>query len=328
MLRTCFLVLATGVCATQAAPQSDSSLVRSRQHDPVSATEGLISRVIGDFFISRVQLEVIPADPATQHDVFELDSTADGRLVIRGNNGVSMSSGLGWWLKYWTNSSWSWGRQGSGNQINLSAKSTDIPLPSSTVRVVSPAEKRYAYNVCTFGYSTVFWSIEQWYEELDRFALWGINLPLAFVGQEYVIQQLYLRYNLTAEDLYPFFSGPAFLPWQRMGNMRGLGGPLTQDFMVAQRDMQKQIVARMRAFGMTPVLPGFSGHVPNALTKVYPSANFTYQSGWGNFNSTYSDVVLLEPTDPLFASLGADFHKLVLEEYGDEGEAPFFNADT
>lgn len=31
----------------------------------------------------------------------------------------------------------------------------------------------------------VWWSWEQWQEEIDRMALWGINLPLAFVGSEW-----------------------------------------------------------------------------------------------------------------------------------------------
>ena len=30
---------------------------------------------------------------------------------------------------------------------------------------------------------------------------------------------------------YDFYSGPAFLPWFRMGNMRGFGGPLSRDWI-------------------------------------------------------------------------------------------------
>ena len=29
----------------------------------------------------------------------------------------------------------------------------------------------------------------------------------------------YARFNLTTEDLQPFFSGPGFFAWQRMGNV-------------------------------------------------------------------------------------------------------------
>ena len=311
------------------APPPPQPRAAAPLRDPVAATRGLISRVIGDHFLGRVHLEVIPADPATGRDVFELDA-AGGLLVVRANSGVAMASGLGWWLKYWTNSSWSWGREGSGNLIQLTPDQATLPLPASVVRVVSPVTYTYYFNVCTYGYSTGFWGLQQWMEEIDRMALSGVNLPLAFVGSEYVWRRLYAKYGLNATDLFPFFSGPAFLPWQRMGNVRGWGGPLDDDWIVAQRDLQVQLVERMRSFGMTPVLPGFAGHVPNALAALYPAHNFTSQSGWGNFNATYSDVTLLEPTDPLFQQLGADFHAMLLAEYGDPTgeEVPFFNADT
>jgi hypothetical protein len=42
-----------------------------------------------------------------------------------------------------------------------------------------------------------------------------------------------------------------------------------------------------------------------------------------------SDDTFLQPNDPLFVTLGARYHKLVLSVYGDPtgAEAPFFNAD-
>jgi hypothetical protein len=118
--------------------------------DPIGSTQGLIGRVIGDFFLARVQLEVIPAAPSG-NDVFELDATPDGKLVVRGNNGVALSMGLGYWLKYYTNSSWSWGRLGSGNLIQVTATTGALPLPASRQRIESPVAVRYAYNVCTYG---------------------------------------------------------------------------------------------------------------------------------------------------------------------------------
>lgn len=60
----------------------------------------------------------------------------------------------------------------------------------------------------------MWWDWSEWQAELDRLALWGINRPLAFNGQEYVIRALYRSYGLNDSDLAPYFSGPAFLPWQ------------------------------------------------------------------------------------------------------------------
>ncbi len=53
-------------------------------------------------------------------------------------------------------------------------------------------------------------------------------------GQEYVWQRVWAKFGLDSADLEGFFSGPAFLAWQRMGNLRGWGGPLRQSFIDAQ----------------------------------------------------------------------------------------------
>ena len=52
-------------------------------------------------------------------------------------------------------------------------------------------------------------------------AMNGINMPLSFTGQEYVWQKLYSTIGLTDKEIKSYFSGPAFLAWQRMGNLRG-----------------------------------------------------------------------------------------------------------
>lgn len=122
--------------------------------DPVVATQGLITRVLGAPFLSHVSLQAIPADPAAPgSNVFELDAGTDGKLVIRGNTGVAMSMGLGYWLKYSTNSSWAWGRNGTGNNIRIP---NPLPVPPAKQRVVAPVEKSYYMNVCTLGYCEFF----------------------------------------------------------------------------------------------------------------------------------------------------------------------------
>ena len=37
---------------------------------------------------------------------------------------------------------------------------------------------RYAYNVCTFGYTMAWWNWTQWQEEIDRLALWCVKIAL------------------------------------------------------------------------------------------------------------------------------------------------------
>lgn len=63
--------------------------------DPVGSATALIGRVLGPAYQTAFTLEVIPADNATGHDVYELDYAA-GKPVIRGNTGVAIASGLHW----------------------------------------------------------------------------------------------------------------------------------------------------------------------------------------------------------------------------------------
>lgn len=49
---------------------------------------------------------------------------------------------------------------------------------------------RYYQNVCTFSYSDVWWDWPRWEREIDWMALNGINLPLAFTGQEALWQEV------------------------------------------------------------------------------------------------------------------------------------------
>ena len=52
-----------------------------------------------------------------------------------------------------------------------------------------------------------------------------------------------------------------------MGNIHGWGGPLPQTWIDNQLAVQHKILDRMRSLGMIPVLPGFAGHVPMAITR-------------------------------------------------------------
>ena len=78
------------------------------------------------------------------------------------------------------------------------------------------------------------------------------------------------------------------------GRCRGTG-------LAQHVELQKQILARERELGMTPVLQGFTGHVPEALVKKFPGTR-VQQIHWIEFNS-----FMLDPQDPLFQKLGTAF---------------------
>lgn len=72
---------------------------------------------------------------------------------------------------------------------------------------------RYYQNVCTTSYSFVWWDWKQWERHIDWMALNGINLALAFNGQEAIWQRIYFRLNLTDTEIDDYFTGPAFFSW-------------------------------------------------------------------------------------------------------------------
>ncbi|XP_048495314.1 alpha-N-acetylglucosaminidase isoform X3 [Beta vulgaris subsp. vulgaris] len=191
-----------------------------------------------------------------------------------------------------------------------------------------PVPWNYYQNVVTSSYSYVWWDWKRWEKEIDWMALQGINLPLAFTGQEAIWQKVFADFNVSKEDLNDFFGGPAFLAWARMGNLHGWGGPLPQSWLDQQLALQKQILSRMLELGMTPVLPSFSGNVPAALRKIFPSSNITRLGNWNTVSgdSRWCCTFLLDPSDPLFVKLGEAFIKQQIKEYGDVTD--IYNCDT
>ncbi|KAH3765775.1 lysosomal alpha-N-acetyl glucosaminidase [Pelomyxa schiedti] len=280
--------------------------------DQVDAVAALIQRVLATSsgFVPEFVLGV---DEGSSDFYFSLWSNQNGTIVtIEGNSGVALASGFHWWLKYSALCSISW----LGDQLVLPSEPSYIPFYS----VTSPYTFGYYMNVCTLGYSTSWWSWTRWEREIDWMAMNGVNFPLAFVGQEKVWQDVYTQLGIPAEDINEFFGGPAFLPWQRMGNVDGWAGPLPQYWIDSQYNLQLQILERMRSFGMTVVLPGFAGHVPSVLTKYYPDASVTELGSWNAFNGTF----FLDPLDPLFVQIGSLFVSTISTTYGTDH---FYNCD-
>lgn len=248
---------------------------------------------------------------ADGHDVFELESR-DGRIVIRGNTGVSLATGLNWYLNRYCYCHVSL----HGRQLNLPA-----PLPAVTpkVRQVSWARHRYFLNYCCFGYSLPWWDWEQWEELIDWMALHGVNMPLAVTGQEAVWQAVCKQLGMSDEEVADFLAGPPYLPFQWMGCLDGWGGPLPQSWIDRHAELQQKILARQRELGMTPVLQGFTGHVPAAVARKFPAAKL-HRIDWIEWQTH-----LLDPLDPLFPKVA---QLMIQEQTKRFGTDHLYAADT
>ncbi|KAM8836700.1 alpha-N-acetylglucosaminidase [Spinachia spinachia] len=282
-----------------------------------AAVVGLLRRLLG----SRATEFVVSVNRSLSNDsldVCELRSTRNYKVAATGSSGVAVASGIYNYLKYFCNCHVSW----SGEQLDAPR-----PLPKLTgvLRINTPHRFRYYQNVCTFSYSSVWWDWPRWEREIDWMALNGINLPLAFTGQEALWQEVYRALGLNQSEIEEFFSGAAFLAWNRMGNLVKFGGPLPQSWHVNQLSLQFKILERMRSFGMIPVLPAFSGNIPKGILRLYPEANVTRLGPWAHFNCSYSCSYVLDPRDPLFLRIGSLYLSQVVKQFGTDH---IYNTDT
>ncbi|XP_038680573.1 alpha-N-acetylglucosaminidase-like isoform X2 [Tripterygium wilfordii] len=249
-------------------------------------------------------------------------------ILIAGVTGVEVLAGVHWYLKYWCGSHISWEKTG-GVQLHSIPKLGFLPrVQDSGVLVQRPVPWNYYQNAVTSSYSFAWWDWRRWEKEIDWMALHGINLPLAFTGQEAIWRKVFQKFNISSSELDDFFGGPAFLAWSRMGNLHRWGGPLPQSWFDQQLSLQKKILSRMYELGMTPVLPAFSGNVPAALKSMFPSAKITRLGNWFSVKSDlrWSCTYLLDATDPLFIEIGKAFIEKQLDEYGSTGH--IYNCDT
>lgn len=234
-------------------------------------------------------LEELPNE--LDKDVFELESDKQ-KIIIRGTSGVALASGFNYYLKNFCNIHISW----CGNQVEVPEK---LPMIKEKIRIVSPYQYRYCFNYVSFGYTMAFWDWQRWEKQIDWMAMQGINMPLALTGHEAVIMTVYKKLGLTNEEVKSFVSGPPYLPFFMMGLLDGFGGPLPDSWFEEQQELQKKILERERALGMKPVLPVFTGHVPNSLFQYYPDMQTMIVKGI-NWKGTH----LLLPEDKLFQKIG------------------------
>ena len=64
------------------------------------------------------------------------------------------------------------------NTVQVRIGSGGLVAPSKPVHVERSTLWHYYANVCTFSYSFVWYTLEDWVREIDWMALNGINLPL------------------------------------------------------------------------------------------------------------------------------------------------------
>lgn len=244
-------------------------------------------------------------------DFFELDQQGD-KVVIRGNNPISIATGLNWYLKHYAGIQLSWN--------GMTARLPDtLPAVTRKERHTTDSNYRYYLNYCTHSYSMPFWDWERWEKEIDWMALHGINMPLAITGTECVWFNVLKKLGYSPDEINEFVSGPGFFAWWLMNNLEGWGGPNPDSWYKKRAALQKKIVSRMRELGMKPVFAGYSGMVPcNAKEKL--GLNVTDPGMWCG----YRRPAFLQPTDPQFARIAQLYYNELTKLYG---KADYYSMD-
>lgn len=256
---------------------------------------GLAGRVLGDA-AGRVEWRTLPPDGQRR---YRIEPDGD-RVVIAGSDPIASAVGLHDHV-----------RAAAGRRV---CWDTSLPLDAAAF-APGPAAARsrsmraadvYHLNFCTFSYTTAYWDWERWQREIDWMAMHGVTMPLAVVGHEAVLARVYAELGLGDDEIRAFIGGPAYLPFQFMGCLDTWAGPPSAAWLTRREELGARIVERQREYGMTPVLPAFSGHVPGVLA----GPGTTTREWWG------FPTALLSPHDPRFGSIGARVVGLQAEMFG------------
>lgn len=243
---------------------------------------GLAARVLGSDHPPVVFGELGSSDRAFEYQA------ADGILTVRATDGVAASVGLHTYLRRTCSAAVGW--------------DTSLPLAvpafpdAPPTRLRAEVDQAYYLNFCTYGYTTPYWDWDDWEQETDWMALHGVTMPLSLTGHEAVLLDAYTRLGMDAQAVREFLGGPGYLPWQYMGNLDSFAGPLPSRWIDAHLELGRRILDRQRAFGMTPVLPAFTGHIPRQIApdQAVPRT-------WQGF-----ETHVLDPADPLYARIAAE----------------------
>lgn len=268
--------------------------------------EGLLERI--DKGASRkIMTEMVSGDA----DFFEITSR-DGKPLVRGNNYVSIASGINWYLKYSVGVHLTW------NSMHATLPAT-LPLVQGVERHTTDIKHRYYLNYCTLSYSMAFWDWKRWEQELDWMALHGINLCLEIVGTDVVWRNVLLKLGYSKDEANQFIAGPGFQAWWLMNNLEGWGGPNSDNWYKQRERLQKQIMKRMKELGINVCLPGYSGMVPHDA-KQRLGLDVADPGKWND----YKRPAFLLPTDKRFAEIAAIYYKEMQKLYG---KANYYSMD-
>ena len=237
---------------------------------PQEAIAGLLNRIGGNGAADKFEVVIDAGLAQNGKDVFVITSF-NGKPCIKGNNQLAVATGINWYLNHYAHINLTW------NNLTTDLSKVELPVPAGEEMHVCNTAYRYNFNTCTFSYSMAFWTWERWQQEIDWMALHGINAPLNLVGLDVVTRNFLRELGVSESDINAYIAGPGFIAWFAMNNLEGWGGTINaadvkmngnpEWWYTRQEQLCRNMLQRMRELGMQPVIPGFSGQVPNCIVN-------------------------------------------------------------
>ena len=276
----------------------------------IKEMSALVGRVLGKTWQDSFVFEI--REKNDDKDVFEIENGEAGKIVIRGNDGVSMASGFNYYLRHYCNVDY--------NPLFASQLKMPKTLPQLDSKIVKETQYdyRYALNFCTYSYTMAFWNWDEYQAFLDWAAMSGINTMLDIVGQEEVIRRTLSTYGYSDEEIREYIAGPGYFAWFYMQNMTSYGGKLPNNWFEERVELARKMHDRMQTYGITSILSGFSGQVPTNFKDKYQDVQYVGQGGWCGYERpdmlrTYVD----NGGKDYFSQMADVFYKAQRDIFGD-----------
>ncbi len=275
----------------------------------------MVSRVLGEKYKESFDFAFITAE----HDTYEIENGQDGKIIIRGTNGVSMASGLHYYLRYFCKVDY--------NPLFASNMRMPDTLPMVPEKIVKETlyNVRYGFHVCAHSYTMAFWEWDKYEACLDWAAMCGINLMLHMVGQEEILRRTLSQFGYSDDEVKEYIPAPTYYTWG-CRNMSGFGGPLPDNWFADRVELGRKIHDRMQTLGIKPVLRGYYGAVPTSFADKNPDAKVMHQGEWCCFTRPDTLRVYVENGERnMYTEVADAFYNAQKEIYGDVTN--YFSAD-
>jgi alpha-N-acetylglucosaminidase len=172
-------------------------------------------------------------------------------------------------------------RTGIGSVSRSGVRRPDaLPERPASASGTTPYSARVAYNITVAGYTTPFFDWDDWEAELDLLAASGVNAAHVTLGQEAVWLRAFQQFGYSEAELLDWIVPPSHQPWQWLNNIQSYGGGTTAAIVQKRVDLARRVFARMAELEITPILPGFSGTVPQGFAGRNPGAPIVPQGKW------------------------------------------------